>query len=823
MLKNDISSYELPLDHLRWDCDPEALGIKTTKDIPPCKEIIGQHRAIQAIRLGLKINSHGYNIYVSGLTGTGKTTTVKKLLEQMDSSSQTPDDICYVNNFNDPDSPSALFFPAGQGKRFAKDMDKMIVSIRTHIPQLYEGEQYKDRRKGIVESFKAKLQKMIQKFEAKVQKEGFSLVQVQSGLVTRPEILPVINKDVVPWQKLNELLAQGQIDEEQVAELRKKHDQYMEELERIAAANQELEKDIQDKLQDLEQKAAEPMVKAQINALKKKYPPERVGCYLDTVQMDILQNLNRFKKEEDEKEKQQIVLLQAAKTQAPDPFMDYKVNVIVDNSQTQGTPIVIETAPNFNNLFGMIERSWHPSGVWRTDFTKIKAGSILRANGGYLVFNLLDAVAEQGVWKVLKRILKNNQVIIQSIESFYGFAISALKPEPIDIQLKVLVIGDEYTYRTIYQLDDEFKKIFKIRADFDTVMDNNKKAVREYLGFMCKITKDEDLLPMDNTGMAGVIEYGVRLSGQKKKLSTRFSDIADIVREAHYWATQSGSKMIKAKHVDKAIEEKNYRLNRVEEKIQEMIEEGTLMIDIKGARVGQINGLSVYSLGDYTFGKPSKITAETAVGRSGIINIEREAGLGGTSYNKGVLIIAGYLRRMYAQDKPLAMSGSLCFEQSYSGVDGDSASSTEIYALLSSLSAVPLRQDIAVTGSVNQKGEIQPIGGVNQKIEGFFDVCKAKRLTGRQGVMIPKKNIDDLMLRKDVVDAVERGKFHVWAVETIDEGIEILAGRPAGKKDKKGNYPEDTIHYLANQKLQEFAQRMKGFRGGSEAESNSTD
>ncbi|MFH1942543.1 MAG: AAA family ATPase, partial [bacterium] len=536
--------------------------------------------------------------------------------------------------------------------------------------------------------------------------------------------------------------------------------------------------------------------------------------YLDNVNEHILHNLDRFKKQEEPEEKQQIALLPVQKLQSTDPFLDYRVNVVVDNTKTKGTPIVIETAPTFSNLFGMIDRSWDPSGVWRTDFTKIKAGSILRANGGYLVFNLIEAIADPGVWNILKRTLKNRQVLIQGMEGIYPFLSSALKPEPIDIDLKVLVIGDETTYRLIYDIDDEFKKIFKIRADFDTVMDNDKNAIKEYSGFACKICKDENLLPMDSSALVGVIEYGVTLAGRKKKISTRFSDVADIIREAHYWAAQSKSKTITAKHVDKALEEKEYRLKRIEEKIQELIEDGTLMIDIRGSRVGQINGLSVYSLGDYAFGKPSKITVETAVGKAGIINIEREAGMGGRTYNKGVLIIAGYLRRMYAQDKPLAMSATLCFEQSYSGVDGDSASSTEIYGLLSSLSGVPLRQDIAVTGSVNQKGEIQPIGGVNDKIEGFYDVCRAKGLTGNQGVMIPKKNVGDLMLRKDVIDAVKKSKFHIWVVETIDQGIEILTGKPAGKKDKKGNYAEGSIHHLTNKKLQDFAERMKEYWSG---------
>ena len=814
MPNKSLPSLELSHDQLRWRCDPETLNGKTTADIPPCEEIIGQDRAIRAIRLGLNIKSHGFNIYVSGLTGTGKTTTVKKLLEQMDSHDKTPDDICYVNNFHNPDSPVALFLPASQGRKFAKDMDRLIHSLQQHIPQVYDSDRYKNQRKEIIETFKATAQKAIQPFETKVQKEGFALVQVQSGLMAHPEILPVIEKNVVPWQKLGELVAQDQMSDTAVERLRKKHNRLMEELEEIASAHHELEIKTQDVLQQLEQEVVQPTIQTRIRVLKKKYTSERVQTYLDDVQEHILQNLDRFKKKEEGEDKKQVSLLPTPKPPTIDPYLDYKVNVIVDNSKTKGAPIVIETAPTFTNLFGTIERMWEPSGQWRTDFTKIKSGSLLQANGGYLVFNLIEALSETGVWKVLKRTLKNRQLIVQGMEGLYPYMSSALKPDPIEINLKVLVIGDETTYRLIYDADDEFKKIFKIRADFDTIMDNDEKAIKEYASFACKICKDENLLHLDSTALAGVIEYGITLAGRKKKISTRFSDVADIIREAHYWAAQSNSKIVSAKHVDRAIHEKEYRLKRIEERIQEMIEDGTLMIDIKGTRVGQINGLSVYSLGDYAFGKPSKITAEVAVGKSGIINIEREAGLGGRTYNKGVLIISGYFRRMYAQDKPLTMSATLCFEQSYSGVDGDSASSTEIYGLLSSLSGIPLRQDIAVTGSVSQKGEIQPIGGVNEKIQGFYDVCKAKRLTGKQGVIIPKKNVGDLMLRKDIVEAVKKSRFHIWAVETIDQGIEILTEHQAGTRNREGKFPEGTVHDLVNKKLQEFAERMKEFWSG---------
>jgi lon-related putative ATP-dependent protease len=474
--------------------------------------------------------------------------------------------------------------------------------------------------------------------------------------------------------------------------------------------------------------------------------------------------------------------------------------------------VIIETSPTYRNLFGTVERSIDRlGGIWKTDFTRVKSGSFLRANGGYLVLNALDVFIEPGVWLALKRTLRNRRVEMQSFDPFYLFASSALKPEPIDIRVKVVMIGESYIYDTLFYVDEDFKKIFKIKADFDVVMERTPETQEQYSAFIRKICHDEKLLPFDRTGVAAVVEHGVRLAGRQKKLSTEFHRITDILRETNYWARKDGSERITVKHVDQAITEKIYRVRMVEDKIQEMIEDGIIMIDSDGAKVGQVNGLSVYLMGEHAFGKPSRITAQTSMGKSGIINIEREADLSGKTHNKGMLILAGYLRGKYAQDKPLTLTASLAFEQSYSGVDGDSASSTEVYAILSSLANLALRQDIAVTGSVNQNGEIQPIGGVNQKVEGFFDVCRARELTGRQGVMIPHQNVEDLMLRKDVVEAVAAGKFHIYPVETIDQGIEILTGRPAGEKGSDGKYPPDTVNCLVDQKLEELAERMKEF------------
>ena len=502
-----------------------------------------------------------------------------------------------------------------------------------------------------------------------------------------------------------------------------------------------------------------------------------------------------------------------------DPFHPYQVNLLVDNGDQKAPPVLVETYPTYRNLFGSIERVVDRSGVWKTDFSKIKVGSFIKANGGYLVLNLLDAVMEPGVWPALKRSLKTKKMEIETYDPFYLFTTSGLKPEAIEMDIKVVVIADDYLYHMVQHYDEDVPKIFKVRADFDTSMDKNDESIGQFAEFV-KMKNDEDnLKPMDRTAVAALIEHAVRMTGRQEKISTSFPEVTDLIREADYWAGEEGADQVREEHVDKAIEARIYRSNRVEERIQEMIDRGTLMIDADGETIGQVNGLAVYSMGDYMFGKPSRITATTSMGREGIINIEREADMSGNTHNKGILILGGYLRRKYAQDKPLTMSASIAFEQSYSGVDGDSASSTEIYAILSSLSGIPIKQSIAVTGSVNQKGEVQAIGGVNHKIEGFYDCCRHLGMTGQQGVMIPESNVKDLMLRKDVVEAVKKGEFHIYSAKTIDEGIGILTGKEAGELKPDGTYPKGTINFLVNESLKKLAEGLKKF-GEEEKEDN---
>jgi lon-related putative ATP-dependent protease len=803
---------EVPVEKLRWRCNPEALPFETTQTVQACEEVIGQERAQESIRLGLNIHSVGYNIFVTGLTGTGRFTTIKCILEELNVQGKIPNDFCYVNNFKNPDMPHMVSLPPGQGNAFKKEMENLIETLKKKIPLMFENETYLNKKKEVVEKFRNKQAEMFREFEKKVNKEGFALVQIQMGPYSRPGIFPMIEGNPVNMEQVESMVEENKFSKEELERLKEKQSQLVNELEDIFKETRKSEKEIKEELTSLDNEVISPAVRDSISDIREKFDHEKVRQYLSEVQEDILTNLGRFR----EKEETPPPIPGLVLPQAVDSFSEYQVNVLVDNSETKGAPIIVETTPNYRNLFGTIERVVERSGIWKTDFLHVKAGSFLRANGGYLIFNALDALTEPWVWPALKRTLKNQVIEIQTYDPFYFFSTSALKPEPIECNTKVILIGDAQIYYLLYSLDDDFKKIFKIKADFDSVMNKDDDKIQQYASFIRKICDEDKLRPFDKTGIAAVVEHGVRITGRQKKLSTRFHLIADLLREANYWAEKDGSDVITEKQVDQAIDRKNYRVNLIEEKIQEMIDDGTILIDSDGRVVGQVNGLSVYNLGDYMFGKPSRITAKTSLGKAGIINIEREAEMSGPIHNKGVYILAGYLRGKYAQDKPITMSASLCFEQSYSGVEGDSASSTEIYALLSSISGLPLRQDIAVTGSVNQKGEIQPIGGVNEKIEGFFDVCRAKGLTGSQGVMIPHLNVADLMLRKDVVQAVKESKFHIYPVKTIDQGIEILTGVQAGENLEDGRFKEGTVNDRVDKKLRELGAKIKEFEGKEE-------
>ena len=800
---------QVPAGKLRWTCPVDKLGFKTTKEVEICTKIIGQERALGAIRLGLDIESAGYNIYVAGFVGTGRNTTIKRLLEQLEKGETSPDDLCYVQNFHNPDMPSLINLPAGKGKVLKNDMNLLIETLRRNVPLIFEDERYQENRKKIVETFKNREKDILKSLEKRVESEGFVLAQVQTGPYTRPDVLPVVGESAVAMEQLEKSVEEGKLPKEDLGKKKQQYEQLSEELENAFKDVRKIEKQMKGELDGFDMQAVLPMVKDAIGELKQKYAKhKKLLAYFDDVEKDIIENIDNFKPRG---EQPPILMPFMPFQQRADDFLEYDVNVVVDNSDTRGRPVIIETTPTHRNLFGSIERVVGRFGEWKSDFTRIKAGALLRANGGYLVLNALDVLTEPGVWQTLKRTVRNRIVEIQPYDPYYMFSGTSMKPEPVDFDLKVVMIGDTYLYHLLYTYDEDFRKTFKVKADFDTVMARNKESINDYACFMAKIVTNEKLRHFDRSGVGAVVEYGVRLGGLREKVTTRFLEVADIVREASYWASKAKCELVKAEHVDRAIEEKVYRVRLIEEKIQELIDRGVLMIDIAGSRVGQVNGLSIYDLGDHAFARPAKITVQTSMGRSGIINIEREANLSGRTHDKGVLIMTGYVRAMYARERPLTLSASICFEQSYAGVEGDSASAAELFAFVSSLSGVPLRQDIAVTGSVNQMGEIQPIGGVNEKIEGFFDVCKTRGLTRRQGVIIPERNVQDLMLRKDVAAAVSAGKFHIYPIKKVEEGIEILTGKTAGARGKDDRYPRGTVNYLVDKRLEDMSRKMSEF------------
>jgi len=798
---------EVPVEKLRWTCDLAKADFSSTNDLKPCNKILGQERALKALELGLDMEYPGYNLFITGKSGTGRSTTIKKLLKDRKREKIIFDDKCYVYNFKDPDMPRAISLPAGQGNQFKKDMENLVNTLKKHIPSLLESEKYQKSKDAITENFKNKQHNLVKQFEDKVKSENFTVVQVQIGPYTKPDILPIIDKKPTNLENLENMVEEGKFSREEFEKIKQKHQEFSREITQISKKINNLQKDLSNQLNELENRIITPLVEEETAEIQKKYKNKSIDSYLNEVKKNVLENISRFQ----EKKEQSPAIPGLKMPQAKDTFTDYSVNVLVDNSDTQCSPVIIETHPSYKNLFGIIERRMDRTGHWVTDFTKIKAGSLLRANGGFLVVNALDLLLEPGVWPSLKRTLLNQKIEPETYDPFPMFSTSALKPEPIECNVKVIMIGDPFIYQLLYFRDQDFEKIFKVKADFDTVTENNAQNLYQYACFIKQLCERENLQPFDYSGISGVIEYAVRLAGRQNKISTHFNNLVDLLREANYWAKRENENTIRKRHVSQAIKERIERLNLIEEKIQEMIEQGTLLIDTEGAVIGQVNGLSVYDLGEYSFGKPTRITARTSMGRAGIINIEREADLSGKTHNKGMLILSGYLRSKYAQDKPLTVSASICFEQSYSGVDGDSASSTEAYALISSIANLPLRQDIAVTGSINQKGEIQAIGGVNQKIEGFYSVCKAKGLTGTQGVIIPETNIPDLMLREDIVEAIKEKKFHLYSVKTIDQGIEILTGRKAGKKLENGKFEKNSVNNLVNQKLLEFAIKLKEF------------
>ncbi len=799
---------QVPIKKLRWRLDPNALSFKNLDTLKPLKEIIGQKRGVEAFHFGMGIDKKGYNVFVTGHSGTGRLSTVKKLLEGLSQKDgKTPDDLCYVNNFKNPEAPVLLDFNAGEGSKFKNDVHAFVEALKKNIPQLFESQDYLNRKKEIMAEYERKGKSFFKELDKKVKDQGFSLVDIQVGQMKRPDIVPLVDGKPLHIDQVEAMVENGRFPRDEFKAMKEKQNQLREEVDQIFMELKDMQKEVQEQMEEMDRLMFTKMAEDLVEPLQDKYATEKTRRFFNDMISEMRDNLQIFASQA---QQQQILGIPFVVSQG-DPFQPYQVNLLVDNENQQGPPVIVEAYPTYRNLFGSIERVVDRSGVWKTDFSKIQAGSFVKAKGGYLILNLLDVLVEPGVWGSLKRALKTTKMEIQTYDPFYLFTTTGLKPEPIEVDVKVVLISEPYLYSLLMAYDEDVSKIFKVRADFDTAMDKSEESIHQFAEFI-KMKKDEgNLKPIDNTAVAALVEQAVRMTGRQEKITTSFPTITDLLQEADYWATEEKASKITEKHIEKAIDARIYRSNMIEEHLQEMIDRNTLMIDVDAEVVGQVNGLAVYSVGDYSFGKPSRITASTSMGRAGIINIERESDLSGNTHNKGVLILSGYLRKKYAQDKPLTMSASIAFEQSYGGIDGDSASSTEIYALLSSLSEVPIKQYIAVTGSVNQNGEVQAIGGVNQKIEGFYDCCKKAGLTGKQGAMIPESNVKDLMLRKEVVSAVEKGKFQIYAVKTIDEGIEILTGKKTGKRKADNTYPKGTINYLVDKKLRTLAEGLKKF------------
>jgi lon-related putative ATP-dependent protease len=793
---------KLPIEKYRNVFEVSRVECRSTKDLSPLDEIVGQDRAVKALDFGLNIHEEGFNVFASGMYGTGRKSAVKKFVEELAKTKPRGKDWIYVNNFANPYEPNAIYLPPGMGKEFQSDMASFIDEAKRIIPKVFESEDYVNRRNASLHDIEEERAKLFARIDASAQEKGFLIQPGPSGLLT----IPV--KDGQPLQQ-EEFFA---LPETEQAQYQKKREELMAELRDLFRQVRDLEQTGNETIEKLNKEVAMGATGRRLAALRDKYANiDEIKDYLDAIQKDIVDNLPQFLPISPQQQQQMPPQFQHPLFMEL-AFRKYAVNVIVDNSDTNGAPVVFEQTPTYQNLLGKIEKEVQ-FGVISTDFTMIRSGSIHKANGGFLVMMVEDLFRTPLTYDGLKTALKTGKAAIEEPGERMGFITTkGIRPEPIPLDLKVILIGTPEVNQILYTQDPDFSELFKVKAEFDTSMDRTDESVKKYAAYICTISEKFRLKHLDKSAVARVIEYGSRLADDQAKLSTRFSLVADVIREASFYATGEGVELITGKHVLKAIEEKRYRSSMIQEKIQEYIEKGVFLIDTDGEKVGQVNGLSVIGLGDIAFGRPSRVTASIGAGRGGIIDIEREAAMGGPIHTKGVLIISGYLAGKYAQDKPLSLSARLVFEQSYSGVEGDSASSTELYAILSALSGVPINQSLAVTGSVNQKGEVQAIGGVNEKLEGYFEVCKAKGFTGKQGAMIPASNVQNLMLKEELVQAAKEGKFTIYPVSTIDEGIETLTGKKAGARKEDGTFEEGTINYLVDQRLRQMALTMKEFQ-----------
>lgn len=797
---------ELRPEELRRTCDPSQFSFQSTSELRDLSEIIGQDRATRAIDFGVEMPCPGYNIYALGPSGSGRATVIEDFLERKAAKGTPPDSWAYVNNFDDQYQPMALRLPSDKGCAIRDEVDALLEDLREELPRAFEGEQYQEHYNAIGRELDEARSAKLKGLEARMIERGFALLRTPMGLV----IAPVLDGEVLSREQYEQLPAETK------SELEEHRPQLQAELEKTLREVRLLERDAKARLRKLDEETAAFTIGHHFESLRTKYAD--VGGliqFLDAVQGDILAKVEQFKRDSSSGDEGA-----SAMGESPfafmarfrkSPFDKYRVNVIVDSCGMTGTPVIHESNPSYHNLLGRIEHRAE-FGTLVTDHSAIKAGALHRANGGYLIVDALDLLRNPLAWEGLKRALRNREIKIEEMaQQLSLIATASLAPEPIPLDVKVVLIGDPANYYLLYSLDEDFQELFKVKADFAADMEWSSENLQKVALFVHDRCQEGELRHFELGAVAKVVEHAARMVEDQEKLSTRFGLIKDVIHEASYWAGRNDHELVTAEDVETAIREKVYRANQIEERIREQIDKGLIMVDTDGEVLGQVNGLSIISMGDYYFGRPSRITTQTFMGRAGVVNIEREAKMSGNIHDKGVMILSGYLGGKYAQDKPLNLSASICFEQSYGAVDGDSASSTELYALLSRLSGLPIKQGIAVTGSVNQRGEVQAVGGVTKKIEGFYDVCRIKGATEGQGVIIPEQNVKNLMLRDDVVEAVLEGRFHVYSVETIDEGIAILTGRDAGERQEDGTYPEGTVNCLVDEQLKELATRLRDF------------
>ncbi len=792
-------------DALAWQCDPAQFEFTSTAELPPLEGTIGQDRALTAIEFGLGIRDGGFNVFVLGEPGTGRSSTIKKLLSRRAANEPVPEDWCYLNDFKESGRAVCLRMPAGMGRQLQKDVEALVVRLAEEIPRVFESKEYEQQKNQIASDYQEKHHRLYEELEVEANRKHFVLQRSVSGLV----LVPTKDGQPLSQQEYEDL------SDEERATLDQSGSELQERLAEVMRQVRDQEKEMRAATLKMEKEVLHLAVGHLFEELEEKYRDyDQVLEHFADCTKNILERIDEFRPSEGPS-----LPIPGLKGLSQEPSFDrYRVNLFIDNGELSGAPVVYEANPTYFNLFGRIEHVIQ-MGNAITNFTMIKPGALHRANGGYLILDCREVLINVFTYEALKRSIRKREVKIEDMaEQFRLIATVSLKPQPVPLDCKIILIGTPQLYYLLYTLDPDFRKYFKVKADFDRMMKNTWENVQQYALFVAAKCNEENIRHFEPAGVARLVEYSARMIEDKGRLSSRFLDIADLIREASFYAVRQDQALVGAAHVELAIEAKTYRSNKVEERIQEFIDEGSILVDTDGSVVGQVNGLSVYMLGDYSFGKPSRVTVRTYLGKGGMVNIEREVKLSGPTHDKGVLILAGFFGDRFAQDKPLALAASICFEQSYGGIDGDSASSTELYGLLSALSGRPVRQGIAVTGSVNQHGHLQPIGGVNEKVEGFYTVCKAKGLTGEQGVMIPVQNVKNLMLNKEVIEAVAGGQFRIWAVSTIDEGIEILTGTPAGERQEDGSWPEGTVNGLVDRRLRQMAESLRKFGPGKNGE-----